>query len=54
MIGAAKRSLARKSTAVPQAVHTGSFIPYVRLYIELISLCLNLSLLFVKKERSLS
>ncbi|WP_249276219.1 hypothetical protein [Priestia aryabhattai] len=42
-----KRSLARKSTAVPQAVHTGSFIPYVRLYIELISLCLNLSLYFL-------
>ncbi|MED3979362.1 hypothetical protein [Priestia megaterium] len=49
-----KRSLAWKSTAVSQAVHTGSFIPFVRLYIELISLYLNLSLVFVKKERSLS
>ncbi|WP_238159088.1 hypothetical protein [Priestia megaterium] len=26
-----KRSLARKSTAVSQAIHTSSFIPFVRL-----------------------
>ncbi|WP_142326711.1 hypothetical protein [Priestia megaterium] len=37
-----KRSLARKSTAVYQATHMSSCIPFVRLRIGLVWLCLNL------------
>ncbi|MDI3091764.1 hypothetical protein QJ133_11580 [Priestia megaterium] len=37
-----KRSLARKLTAMQQAIHTRSFIPFVRLSMEVILLCLGL------------
>ncbi|WP_142346487.1 hypothetical protein [Priestia megaterium] len=37
-----KRSLARKSTAVYQATHMSSCIPFVHLQIGLVWLCLNL------------
>ncbi|MBY0210787.1 MULTISPECIES: hypothetical protein [Priestia] len=37
-----KRSLARKSNVVYQATHMSSCIPFVRLQIGLVWLCLNL------------